>query len=66
MEAGSAGATTGMQGLAAPVWEYPSWRFLLEAAINPTIDPWAGLPQAKQLPGREYDPTHQAGNWIKA
>ena len=30
--------------------------------INPTVeltDPRAGLPQARQLPGRECNPTHQ-------
>ena len=35
---------------------------LLEVAINLTtepIDPRAGLLQAKQLLGKEYNPTHQ-------
>ena len=45
-----------MQGVAAPVWECPSWRFILEVAINPTLDPWAGLPQARQLPGGSMTP----------
>ena len=34
----------------------------MEVAIKPTIepiDPRAGLPQAKQLPGKEHNPTHQ-------
>ena len=32
---------------------------ILEFAINPTTDPRAGSPQAKQLPGRKCNPTHQ-------
>ena len=32
---------------------------LLEVAINLTINPRAGLPQAKQPTGREHNPTHQ-------
>ena len=35
---------------------------LLEFSINLTkepIDPRAGSPQAKKLPGREHNPTHQ-------
>ena len=34
----------------------------MEVTINPTtelVDPRAGLPQAKQLTGRECNPTHQ-------
>ena len=37
--------------------------------INPTIElvhPRAGSPQAKQLLGRECNPTQSADNWIKA
>ena len=48
-------------------WQQQSWRVPLGVNplglhINPTIepaDPRAGLPQAKQLPGRESNPTHQ-------
>ena len=39
---------------------------LLEVAINLTINPRAGLPQANQPTGREHNPTHpSADNWIK-
>ena len=49
--------TTGIGALAAAVLESP-----LEVTVNPTIEPIgprAGSPQAKQLPGREYNLTHQ-------
>jgi len=41
---------------------------LLEVAINPTtepVDPRAGLPQTKQLPGRECNPSHQQINRLE-
>jgi len=41
----------------------------LEFTIYPStepIDPRAGSPQAKELPGRECNPTYQQIHWIKA
>ena len=59
--------TTGLVAPAAAVQEDPPWhKPLLEIAINPAIepiDPRAGLPEAKQLTGRENS---SADNWIKA
>ena len=50
----------GIRALAAHLGRYPL--ALLEVAINPTretVDPRAGMPQAKQLPGREPNSSHQ-------
>ena len=38
--------------------EWTLWNLALTLHIEP-LDPRAGSPQTKQLPGREYNPTHQ-------
>ena len=57
--AGQQGLTTGTGALRVALWSKPSSS---EFAINPTTepaDPRAGSPQAKQLSGRECNPTHE-------
>ena len=64
---GQQGFTTGIRALAAHLGRYPL--ALLEVAINctrDTVDPRAGMPQPKQLPGRDPQPLSSAENWIKA
>jgi len=56
------GITTGMGTLATSVWEGPPWCKSSWVAISQTtepVDPRAGSPLAKKLPGRECNTTHQ-------
>jgi len=55
---GCQGLTIGMGAMEGPPWCIPSWEFTINPYIEP-LDPRAGSPQAKQLPGRESNPTHQ-------
>ena len=65
MEVGvSSGSSWGQGHWRQQSWKMPLVWVLLEVTINPTTEPTdsrAGSPQAKQLTGREHNPTHQ---WI--
>ena len=53
---GQQGLTTGTRALEDPPWHISSWSLPL---TTEPVDPRAGLPQAKQLPGRECNHTNQ-------
>ena len=45
-------------------WARPSWKVAINTTTQPR-GPRAGLPQAKQITGREHSPTHQQITGLK-